>query len=378
MTTTQDRNSQQTEESGVATPTSWGSRSGWRTYSPEAIAKADTLLEVTNLGKRFSMRTGIRTKAHVSAVDDVSFAVRAGTTLGIVGESGCGKSTTARLILGLIQPDTGTVAFEGVDVKEFSGSRQKILRRNMQMVFQDPYSALNPRASVGESIAFPMKVHGVPRDKRMDRVGKLLSQVGLHPNHASYYPHQLSGGQRQRVNIARALALEPRLVIADEAVSALDKSVQAQVLNLFTDLQEQLNLTYIFISHDLNVVQYMADRVLVMYLGQAVEECSSTALYDEPLHPYTRALIASIPSVDPDQERAAPLEGEIPSPMNPPSGCRFRTRCPVAMDICATVRPPMHEERPGHFVACHLYGDAGAAKTAAQVPVALPEGGAPI
>ena len=373
MTTIEERAAlDQVSGEPAGTPTTWGSASGWRTYSPEAIEKADTLLDVSHLGKRFGVRTGVPSKAYVSAVDNVSFTLRAGTTLGIVGESGCGKSTTARLILGLITPDEGTVAFEGVDVREFSGGRQKVLRRNMQLVFQDPYSALNPRASVGESIAFPLKVHGVAGSERKDRVAKLLSQVGLHPNHASYYPHQLSGGQRQRVNIARALALEPRLVIADEAVSALDKSVQAQVLNLFTDLQEQLSLTYIFISHDLNVVQYMADRVLVMYLGQAVEECASTDLYEEPLHPYTRALIAAIPAVNPDQERAAALEGEIPSPMNPPSGCRFRTRCPLAMDICAAERPVMREERPGHFVACHLSGQRAATVSDAGIDETAP------
>ncbi len=366
MTTTEDRTAAMPDETGQLA-TTWGSTSGWQTHSPDVVAKSDHLLDVSHLGKRFPVRTGIRSKSFVSAVDDVSFTVKTGTTLGIVGESGCGKSTTARLILGLIEPDDGTVAFEGVDVKTFTGGRQKILRRNMQMVFQDPYSALNPRMSVGESIAFPMKVHGVSANDRKERVAQLLSQVGLHPNHASYYPHQMSGGQRQRVNIARALALEPRLVVADEAVSALDKSVQAQVLNLFTDLQDQLSLTYLFISHDLNVVQYMSDNVLVMYLGQAVEQCPSTSLYEEPLHPYTKALIASIPSVDPDQVHSAPLEGEIPSPLNPPSGCRFRTRCPVAMDICAVERPVMREERPDHFVACHLY-DTGAPMSASKAP----------
>jgi ABC-type oligopeptide transport system ATPase subunit len=243
------------------------------------------------------VRIGLYSKAYVSAVDNVSFTVEAGTTLGIVGESGCGKSTTARLILGLTEPDAGTVAFEGVDVQTLTGSRRKTLRRNMQMVFQDPYSALNPRMSIGESVAFPLRVHGYSKSKQREHTGILLDQVGLHPNHASYYPHQMSGGQRQRVNIARALALEPRLVIADEAVSALDKSVQAQVLNLLTDLQERLQLTYIFISHDLNVVQYVSDRVLVMYLGQVVEQCTPEGLYAEPLHPYTKALLASIPDV---------------------------------------------------------------------------------
>lgn len=340
--------------------TRWGSSTGFATRSTETIEDSRVLLRVTNLRKEFPVRTGIRSKAIVSAVDDISFEVERGTTLGIVGESGCGKSTTARLVLGLIEPDAGIVEFEGVDVRLLSGAKRKQLRRNMQMVFQDPYSALNPRMSVGDSIAFPMSVHGIPRSEQRERTAMLLEQVGLHRNHASYYPHQMSGGQRQRVNIARALALEPQLVIADEAVSALDKSVQAQVLNLLSDLQERLRLTYMFISHDLNVVQYMADRIVVMYLGQVVEHCTSEALYAEPLHPYTRALLASIPDVDPDQAPSAQLEGEIPSPMSPPSGCRFRTRCPSAMPVCGELRPAMVEENPGHFVACHLYEGASA------------------
>jgi len=343
--------------------TGWGSASGWATHSPETLRQSDVLLSVHGLRKRFPVRTGLYSKAYVSAVDNVSFTVEAGTTLGIVGESGCGKSTTARLILGLTESDAGTVAFEGVDVQTLTGPRRKTLRRNMQMVFQDPYSALNPRMSIGESIAFPLRVHGYLKSEQRERTGRLLDQVGLHPNHASYYPHQMSGGQRQRVNIARALALEPRLVIADEAVSALDKSVQAQVLNLLTDLQERLQLTYIFISHDLNVVQYVSDRVLVMYLGQVVEQCTPEGLYAEPLHPYTKALLASIPDVNPDQPLAAQLEGEIPSSLSPPSGCRFRTRCAAVMPICAAERPQMIQERPGHFVACHLYGPSAPAGT---------------
>src|SRR5262245_14587911 len=330
---------------------------------PATQTPSPVLLRVDGLRKRFSVRTGLYSKAYVSAVDNVSFTVETGTTLGIVGETGCGKSTTARIVLGLIEPDAGTVAFEGVDVQTLTGPRRKTLRRNMQMVFQDPYAALNPRKSIGESIAFPLRVHGYAKAEQRERTEMLLHQVGLHPHHASYYPHQMSGGQRQRVNIARALALEPRLVIADEAVSALDKSVQAQVLNLLTDLQERLQLTYIFISHDLNVVQYMSDRVLAMYLGQIVEQCTTEALYAEPLHPYTKALLASIPDVNPDQLPAAPLEGEIPSPLSPPSGCRFRTRCAAAMPVCAAARPTLLQERPGHFVACHLYGPSAPAGT---------------
>jgi peptide/nickel transport system ATP-binding protein len=347
----------------TAPRTGWGNASGWATHAPEPLTRSQVLLRVDGLQKRFPVRLGLCSKAYVSAVDNVSVTVEAGTTLGIVGESGCGKSTTARLILGLTEPDAGTVAFEGVDVQTLTGPRRKALRRNMQMVFQDPYSALNPRMSIGESIAFPLRVHGYSKSEQRERAKILLDQVGLHPHHVSYYPHQMSGGQRQRVNIARALALEPRLVIADEAVSALDKSVQAQVLNLLTDLQERLQLTYIFISHDLNVVQYVSDHVLVMYLGQVVEHCTPEALYAEPLHPYTKVLLASIPDVNPDQPPAAPLEGEIPSPLSPPSGCRFRTRCAAVMPICAAERPQMIQERPGHFVACHLYGPSAPAGT---------------
>jgi peptide/nickel transport system ATP-binding protein len=330
-----------------------------------AIAGTDPLplLEVRGISKSFSVKLGVFKTGRVSAVDDVSFAVFAGTTLGIVGESGCGKSTTARLILGLTEVDRGEVLFEGQSILYLSragtpsiSGRRVRLRRHLQMVFQDPYSSLNPRASIGDIIGFPMRVQGYQRDAIRERTAMLLERVGLHPTHASFYPHQLSGGQRQRVNIARALSVEPKLVICDEAVSALDKSVQAQVLNLLKDLQQQFGLTYIFISHDLNVVEYMSDRVAVMYLGQVVEACASDDLYQRPLHPYTKALLAAIPSVDPDR-RLEPdsFEGEIPSPLDPPSGCRFRTRCPFVMDICAEERPAMVEAEPQHLVACHLY-----------------------
>ncbi|MEI6137542.1 MAG: oligopeptide/dipeptide ABC transporter ATP-binding protein, partial [Chloroflexota bacterium] len=316
------------------------------------------------VSKKFPVRVSPLKKEYVSAVVWLSFSVDAGQTLGIVGESGCGKSTAARLIVGLLPIDEGDVIFEGVNVHasrqiRHAGPQQKALRRNMQMVFQDPHSSLNPRSSVGEIISFPMKVHDFPKEEQRERTSWLLQQVGLHPNHASYYPHQLSGGQRQRVNIARALALSPKLVVCDEAVSALDKSVQAQVLNLLKNLQEELGLTYVFISHDLNVVEYMSDTVCVMYLGQAVELCDSERLYANPLHPYTRALLASTPLLDADAPRVdvPPLEGELPSPLNPPSGCRFRTRCPAAMDICAEVAPPVTMPEPGHRVACHLYSE---------------------
>jgi oligopeptide/dipeptide ABC transporter ATP-binding protein len=302
------------------------------------------------------VKLGFRSRAYVSAVDDVSFDVQPGMTLGIVGESGCGKSTTARLVLGLIEPDTGAVVFADQDVRRLSGTARKTFRRHMQMVFQDPFAALNPRMSIGENIGFPLMVHAVAPAERRRRTAELLDQVGLNAHHASYFPHQLSGGQLQRVNIARALALSPRLVVCDEPVSALDKSIQAQVLNLLQDLQERLGLTYVFISHDLNVVEYVSDWVLVMYLGQVVELCRSDDLYREPLHPYTRVLLASIPVVDPaERHPSEPLSGEIPSALNPPSGCRFRTRCPFAMDICAVERPVMRHPSSEHAVACHLF-----------------------
>jgi oligopeptide/dipeptide ABC transporter ATP-binding protein len=283
--------------------------------------------------------------------------------MGIVGESGCGKSTLARLILGLVEADSGEIKIEqnAVDWRKSSGRKQ--LRRNMQMVFQNPYSSLNPRSSIGEIIAFPMRAHGISTEQIAKRTASLLEQVGLHANHASYYPHQLSGGQRQRVNIARALALHPKLVICDEAAAALDKSVQAQVLNLLQDLQQTQGLTYLFISHDLNVVEYISDRVSVMYLGHIVETADADELYRRPLHPYTQALLASSPRLDPairiDDNL---LEGELPSALNPPTGCRFRTRCPHAMQVCAELRPPMRELDSGHQVACHLYTGAGAAR----------------
>ncbi len=314
------------------------------------------LLEVRDLKKEFPVKLGLRKKGVVSAVDGVSFRVAPGETLGIVGESGCGKSTTARLLLGLLEPDEGEVAFDGRSVAGLNRLARKRLKRSMQMVFQDPYSSLNPRMSIRENIGFAMRVHDYTKKQVNERTAMLLEQVGLHRNHASYFPHQMSGGQRQRVNIARALALEPQLVVCDEAVSALDKSIQAQVLNLLKDLQEQMKLTYLFISHDLNVVEYMSDRVVVMYLGQVVEACSSDELYRNPQHPYTRALLSAIPKLDPDSTTVPlPLAGEIPSPLNPPSGCRFRTRCPQAMEICATARPAPRHPTAGHAVACYLY-----------------------
>jgi peptide/nickel transport system ATP-binding protein len=326
-----------------------------------------TLLDVRGLVKHFPLKGNVFGKGGgvVRAVDGVDFAVREGETLGVVGESGCGKSTTARLLMQLITPDHGEIVFEGAGV----GSRDlslKDFRRQAQMVFQDSYASLNPRLTIEDSIAFGPQVHGVAHTEAVERARDLLSRVGLEPRRfAERYPHELSGGQRQRVNIARALALQPRLIILDEAVSALDKSVEAQVLNLLLDLKDEFNLTYIFISHDLNVVRYMSDRVMVMYLGQVVEIGDSEALFSAPQHPYTRALLSSIPSMDPDHRtEVPPLAGDPPNPINPPSGCRFHTRCAQAQPACAQRVPRLVAPAGGHPVACLMY-EAGSGHSAA-------------
>jgi len=323
---------------------------------------AQPMLITNSLRKHFPMRGGLlnRRVATVQAVDDVSFSVAKGEVLGIVGESGCGKSTTARLLMHLIAPDAGEVIFDGEPVGAPHGITVKELRRKMQMVFQDSYASLNPRMTIVESIAYAPRMHGMPAAASRQRAEALLGQVGLNPSQfARRYPHELSGGQRQRVNIARALALEPRLVILDEAVSALDKSIEAQVLNLLRDLKDRYNLTYLFISHDLNVVEYVSDRVLVMYLGRVVETGPVDSIYLRPRHPYTRALLAAKPTLDPDRRtKHFPLTGDPPNPINPPSGCRFRTRCAFATAVCAehvpALAPPTDGEDPWHLVACHL------------------------
>jgi peptide/nickel transport system ATP-binding protein len=322
---------------------------------------AQPLLLLNGLKKHFPIRGGMfgGTVATVRAVDSVSFAVRKGETLGIVGESGCGKSTTARLLMRLMDPDAGDMVFDGEAVGanvQAGGIALKEYRRQVQMVFQDSYASLNPRLPIEDSIAFAPKVHGVSGPEARERARELLAAVGLAPTQfARRYPHELSGGQRQRVNIARALALHPRLVLLDEPVSALDKSVEAQVLNLLMDLKEKFGLTYVFISHDLNVVQYISDRVLVMYLGQVAEQGPVEAIYDRPAHPYTQALLASRPSMDPARRRTEPpLTGDPPNPINPPSGCRFRTRCPHAEAVCADRAPVAAELGGGHEAACHM------------------------
>ena len=316
---------------------------------------AQPLLWVTGLKKHFPLLGGIlgRPQGWVQAVDGVSFTLAKGETLGIVGESGCGKSTTARLLMHLIAPDSGEIVFDGDRVGAVRGISVRDMRRQVQMVFQDSHASLNPRLTIQDSIAFGQKAAGIPASVARRKAREVLDLVGLTAGmFAERYPHELSGGQRQRVNIARALALEPRLVILDESVSALDKSVEAQVLNLLEDLKARLNLTYIFISHDLNVVQYMSDRVLVMYLGKAVEVGSVQDIYGSPRHPYTEALLFSRPSLDPRRRRTSPpLSGDPPNPIDPPSGCRFRTRCPLAEPVCA-VREPALLAAP-HPVACH-------------------------
>src|SRR3954470_22897250 len=314
------------------------------------------LLEVHGLTKRFAVRGGLFGGGGVvRAVDDVSFSVDKGEVLGIVGESGCGKSTTARLVIGLIEPDAGSIVLDGEKLGAALSLRE--LRRRVQMVFQDSYASLNPRLTVEDSIAFGPKVHGLGAEEARARAHDLLRKVGLDPAlFADRYPHELSGGQRQRVNIARALALSPRLVLLDEAVSALDKSVEAQVLNLLIDLKEELGLTYVFISHDLNVVRFISDRVIVMYLGEVVESGPVEALWADARHPYTRALLAAMPSLDPDRRtQEAPITGDPPNPIDPPSGCRFHTRCPYAEVVCSEKSPALFATgNARHTAACHM------------------------
>jgi peptide/nickel transport system ATP-binding protein len=316
------------------------------------------LLAVEGLTKHFPLRGGLlnRAKAVVQAVDDVSFEVAAGETLGIVGESGCGKSTTARLLMHLVPLDRGTIGFDGKAIGAGEALSHRDLHRQMQMVFQDSYASLNPRLPVAMSIAFGPLVHGLAKAAALARAMDLLEAVGLDPMlFANRYPHELSGGQRQRINVARALALEPRLVILDEAVSALDKSIEAQVLNLLIDLKDRFDLTYIFISHDLNVVRFISDRVMVMYLGKVVELGPVDRIYRKPKHPYTKALLSAMPSMDPRRRTLeAPLSGDPPNPINPPSGCRFRTRCPFAEAVCASVPPALAMDDDARAVACHM------------------------
>lgn len=319
------------------------------------------LLEVKNLKKYFPIHKGLfnRQVGEVKAVNDVSFYVDQGETLGIVGESGCGKSTTGRTLLRLLEPTEGEVIFDGQKLTDLSSNEMRKVRRDIQMVFQDPYASLNPRHTIEKILSEPLLVHGVTSQKeRRKKVHEFLKIVGLSDFHAKRYPHQFSGGQRQRIGIARALMTNPKLIIADEPVSALDVSIQAQVLNLMQDLQKEFNLTYIFIAHDLGVVRHISDRIAVMYLGKIVELAESHDLHTEPLHPYTQALLSAVPIPDPNHKNEdIGLEGEMPDPSDPPTGCAFHTRCPFAMDICSKVVPEFREIKPGHSTACHLYNE---------------------
>jgi len=324
-------------------------------------ATAETLLSVRGLKKHFPIHGGILSRVidHVHAVDGVSLDVASGETLGLVGESGCGKSTTGRCIMRLIEPSAGEIWFQGRDVTNLEGEALRAMRRDMQIIFQDPFASLNPRHTVGSIIGEAFVIHGLVKNRREmeDRVATLLETVGLRADHMRRFPHEFSGGQRQRIGIARALAVEPKLIVCDEPVSALDVSIQAQVINLLEDLQEQFGLTYLFIAHDLSVVEHISDRVAVMYLGRVVEVATAEELYANPLHPYTEALLSAVPIPDPKVKRKRiVLQGDVPNPIRPPSGCHFHTRCPIAQPRCSVEVPALRDSGGGHMVSCHFRG----------------------
>ena len=351
------------------------------TSSPNGSGQREDLLVVTDLQKYFPIRRGLlqRQVGAVQAVDGMSFTVRKGETFSLVGESGCGKTTTGRLLTRLLEPTDGTILFEGRDITHISTGKMRPLRRDVQMIFQDPYGSLNPRHTVGTIVGAPFHLQKVKTERGTKRtVQELLELVGLNPEHYNRYPHEFSGGQRQRIGIARALALKPKLIVADEPVSALDVSIQAQVINLLEDLQNELGLTYVTIAHDLSVVRHMSDRVAVMYLGKMVEIADRTPLYERPMHPYTVALMSAVPIPDTGRRTKRDrirLEGDVPSPINPPTACRFHTRCWKAQEICSMIEPPLAELAPGHRVACHFpenLTDLPMPKVHAGDPVAPP------
>jgi len=323
------------------------------------LAAREKLLELKNVKKYFPVKAGVfrRTVDHVKAVDDISFHIFKGETLGLVGESGCGKSTTGRTILRLLEATEGEIYFEGKNLVELDKKELREIRKDMQIIFQDPYASLNPRMTVADIVGEPLDIHNLADSKqeRNERVLEILDTVGLSEDHMKRYPHEFSGGQRQRIGVARALAVDPKIIIADEPVSALDVSIQAQVINMMQDLQDDFDLTYLFIAHDLSVVKHISDRIAVMYLGKLVEIADKTELFENTLHPYTQALLSAIPIADPtyDKERII-LEGDVPSPVDPPSGCRFHPRCPKAMDVCSEKEPEFKDYGDGHYAACHL------------------------